>query len=279
MVLRHSAASRAKRIDGVLVYLGIGRYNSLLLRLVSASDRRWNQVSPMINHPENTAANGKVYSTAQSALDGIADEAFVLIAGFAGLGAPQSLLRGLAATGVSELTLICQGAWLPQAGTFGIDDLVAAGQVKKMISPMPFHPESGGAVKELWELGKLELEVVPQGILAERMRAGGAGIGGVFLPTGAGTRFAEGRELRIFDGKEHVLEFALNADFALLRAKEADTLGNLVYEGTGRNWNPTMAMAAAVTVAEVDQVKDPGGINPELVITQAIFIDRLVLAA
>ena len=133
-------------------------------------------------------------------------------------------------------------------------------------------------MKELWESGKLELEVVPQGVLAERLRAGGAGIGGVFLPTGVRTRFAEGKELRPFDGKEYVLEFALKADFALLRAKTADTLGNMVYEGTGRNWNPIMAMAAAVTVAEVDQVVEPGGLDPELVITQAIFIDRLVLA-
>jgi 3-oxoacid CoA-transferase subunit A len=115
--------------------------------------------------------------------------------------------------------------------------------------------------------------------LAERLRAGGAGIGGVFLPTGAETRFTEGKELRPFEGKEHVLEFALKADFALLRAKSADTLGNMVYEGTSRNWNPIMAMAAAVTVAEVDQVVEPGGIDPEFVITQAIFIDRLVLSA
>ena len=232
----------------------------------------------MTSHPENTAANSKVYSTAGSALDGIGDGASVLIAGFAGSGEPESLLRGLASTGVSNLTIICQGAWLPEQGTFGIADLVSGGHVKKMVSPMPFHPESGGVVKELWEGGELELEVVPQGILVERMRAGGAGIGGVFLPTGAGTRFADGKEQRIFNGKEHVLELALKADFALLRAKRADTLGNLVYEGTGRNWNPTMAMAAKVTVAEVDQVVDPGGIDPELVITQAIFIDRLVLA-
>ena len=232
----------------------------------------------MTSHPENTAANSKVYSTAGSALDGIGDGASVLIAGFAGSGEPESLLRGLASTGASNLTIICQGAWLPEQGTFGIADLVSGGHVKKMVSPMPFHPESGGVVKELWEAGELELEVVPQGILVERMRAGGAGIGGVFLPTGAGTRFADGKEQRIFNGREHVLELALKADFALLRAKRADTLGNLVYEGTGRNWNPTMAMAAKVTVAEVDQVVDPGGIDPELVITQAIFIDRLVLA-
>ena len=232
----------------------------------------------MTSQPDNTAANGKVYSSARSALDGITNGATVLVAGFAGSGVPESLLRGLAATGASELTLICQGTWLPQDGVFGIADLVAAGRVKKMVSPMPFHPESGGPVKELWEAGKLELEVIPQGIMAEKLRAGGAGIGGVFLPTGAGTRFTEGRELRPFDGREHVLEFALKADFALLRAKSADTLGNMVYEGTSRNWNPIMAMAAAVTVAEVDQVVEPGGIDPEFVITQAIFIDRLVLS-
>ncbi len=155
----------------------------------------------------------------------------------------------------------------------------AGGQIRKMISPMPFHPEYGGPVKDLWQSGDLELEVVPQGVLAERLRAGGAGIGGVFLPTGVGTRFSEGKETRQFDGKVHILEFALKADFALLRAQAADTLGNMVYEGTGRNWNHTMAMSAAVTVAEVDQVHEVGGINPELVITQAIFIDRLVLAA
>jgi len=228
---------------------------------------------------ENAAANGKVYPSAQAALEGISNGASVLVAGFAGAGVPETLLRGLADTGASELTLICQGTWVPESGKFGIADLVAAGQVKKMVSPLPFHPEHGGPVKELWQSGKLELEVVPQGVLAERLRAGGAGIGGVFLPTGDATRFTEGKELRPFGGKEHVLEFALKADVALLRAKEADTLGNLVYEGTGRNWNPIMAMAGAETIAEVDRVVDPGGIDPESVITQAIFIDRLVLTS
>jgi len=233
----------------------------------------------MSTDPENQLARGKLFPSAQAALAGLAEGASVLVAGFAGSGAPEKLLQGLANIGVSGLTLICQGVWLPKPGVFGVADLVATGQVKKMVSPMPFHPEAGGSVKDLWKSGKLELEVVPQGVLAERLRAGGAGIGGVFLPTGAGTRFSEGKETRPFDGKEHVLEFALKADFALLRAKSADTLGNMVYETTGRNWNPTMAMAAAVTVAEVDQVVEPGGVNPELVITQAIFIDRLVLAA
>ena len=233
----------------------------------------------MTSVPEIPPANGKVYHSAQAALEGITDGASVLVAGYAGCGIPEKLLRGLAETGVSGLTLICQGAWVPEERVFGVADLVANGQVKKMVSPLPFHPEHGGPVKEMWESGKLELEVVLQGVLAERLRAGGAGIGGVFLPTGAGTRFSEGKETRQFDGKDHVLESALKADFALLRAKTADTLGNLEYQGTGRNWNPTMAMAAALTVAEVDRVLEPGGINPEVVITQAIFIDRLVLAA
>jgi 3-oxoadipate CoA-transferase alpha subunit len=240
----------------------------------------------MTSVPENTSRQGKVFPTAQAALEDITEGASVLVAGFAGCGTPEKLLRGLAETGVGGLTLICQGAWTPDgniADRFGVADLVAAEQVKKMISPMPFFPqtggpENGGPVKALWEAGKLELEIVPQGILAERLRAGGAGIGGVFLPTGSGTRFAEGKEVRQFAGKDHILEVALKADFALLRAQAADTLGNLVYQGTGRNWNPTMAMAAAVTVAEVDQMHEPGGLDPELVITQAIFIDRIVLA-
>lgn len=236
----------------------------------------------MTSAPENTPGDltkqGKLYSSALAALEGISNDATVLVAGFAGCGIPQKLLRGLAESGVSGLTLICQGAWIQEPGDFTVTDLVASGQVKKMISPMPFHPVQGGVVKEQWESGELEIEIVSQGVLAERLRAGGAGIGGVFLPSSSGTRFAEGKEVRQYDGCEHVLELALKADFALLRAQAADTLGNMVYDGTARNWNPTMAMAAAVTVVEVDAVHDPGGIDPELVITQAIFIDRLVLS-
>lgn len=232
----------------------------------------------MTSVPENPSRRGKVFAPARAALEDVADGAAVLIAGFAGCGVPEQLLRGLAETGVRELTLICQGAWPQESGRFGVADLVAGGQVKKMISPLPFHVENGGPVKDGWQAGELELEIVPQGVLAERLRAGGAGIGGVFLPTGVGTRFAEGKEVRQFQGKDHILEIAVKADFALIRAHSADTLGNLVYQGTGRNWNPIMATAASVTVAEVDQVHEPGGLDPELVITQAIFIDRMVLA-
>ena len=233
----------------------------------------------MTNVPEYSSPQGKVFTSAGAALQDVTCGSSVLVAGFAACGIPEKLLRGLAETGIGELTLICQGAWPQEAGRFGVADLVAGGQVKKIISPLPFHPNNGGPVKDLWEAGKLELEIVPQGILAERLRAGGSGLGGVFLPTGVGTRFTEGKEVRQFNGEDHVLEAALKADFALLRAQAADALGNLVFQGTGRNWNPTMAMAAAITVAEVDEVLEPGGLDPELVITQAIFIDRLVVAA
>ena len=157
-----------------------------------------------------------------------------------------------------------------------MNSLVEAGQVLKIISPLPFDPRQGGPVKQMWERGQLDLEVQPVGVLAERIRAGGAGIGGSFLPAGAGTRFAEGREVRTIDGRDYLFQPAIRADFALLRAAVADTLGNLVYSGTGRNWNPIMAMSARVAIAEVDEIREPGGIDPETVITPAIYIQRVV---
>ena len=221
----------------------------------------------------------KVYSSADAALSDVIDGAVVLIAGYAGQGAPETLIRALVANGAKNLTCVCQGAWPTGSEAGGEVDvalLAEAGLIGKLISPLPFHPRHGGPVKEQWEAGNLELETVPTGILAERLRAGGAGMGGVFLPTGAGTRFAQGKEVREIDGRDHLFQPALKADFALLRAHAADTLGNLVYQGAQRNWNPIMAMAAAVTVVEVDQVHELGGIDPELVITPAIFVDRIV---
>jgi 3-oxoadipate CoA-transferase alpha subunit len=232
---------------------------------------------------ENTGSQSttsrKVYPSAAAALAGLTDGAVVVIGGYAGRGVPETLVRALLVAGVKDLTCVCQGSWPRQAeflDRVDVADLVEAGLVKKLIAPLPFHPEHGGPVRDLWESGKLELEAVPTGVLAERLRAGGAGIGGVFLPTGAGTRFANGTEVREIDGRDHLFQPALKADFALLRADAADTLGNLVYRGTQRNWNPIMAMCAAITVAEVDLVHEPGGIDPELVITPAIFVDRIV---
>ena len=163
-----------------------------------------------------------------------------------------------------------------------MESLLAGGQVSRLVSPLPFRPrdgslQDGNVVEARWKSGSLEIEVIPQGVLAERLRAGGAGLGGVFISTGAGTRFGTGKELRQFDGKDHVFEPALHADFALLRGNAADNLGNLVYSGAQRNWNPVMAMAGAISIAEVDEVFEPGGLDPELVITPGIFVHRIVL--
>ena len=244
------------------------------------------------------SARNKVFSSAEAAVADIFDGAVVLVAGFAGCGCPEGLLRALRANGVGNLTAVCHGAWpaRSEAGSgpiaspaasnrslSGIEALVEAGQVRKLISPLAFYPGHGGPkhvgpVEARWRSGDLEIEVVPQGILAERLRAGGAGLGGVFIPAGAGTRFGEGREVRRFGGRDHVFEPALHADFALLRADTADTLGNLLYRDTQRNWNPVMAMAARVSIVEVSRVLEPGGLDPEAVITPGIFINRIVIA-
>ena len=221
----------------------------------------------------------KVYSDPPAALAGLGDGVSLLVGGFAGHGEPEGLLEAVVSSGARGLTLISQGAGPPDSVPVGINRLVETGAVRKLISPLPFHPRYGGPVRDKWEARELELEVQPAGVLAERIRAGGAGIGGLFLPTGAGTRFADGREVRQFNGRDHVFQPALRADFALLRASAADTLGNLVYAGTQRNWNPIMAMAARVSVAEVDEILDTGGLDPELVITPAIFVQRIVLSS
>jgi 3-oxoadipate CoA-transferase alpha subunit len=224
------------------------------------------------------ASLNKVYETAAFAISDIPDGATLLVGGYAGHAEPETLLGAIIAGGKRDLTVICQGSGPTDHGRTGISSVVEAGSVRRMISPLPFNPREDGPVKRLWQSGQLELEVQPAGVLAERIRAGGAGIGGFYLPTGAGTRFAEGCEVRLIDGREHIFRPALKADFALLRASVADTLGNLVYEGTGRNWNPVMAMAAGVTIAEVDEILEPGGIDPEIVITPAIFVHRIVTA-
>jgi 3-oxoadipate CoA-transferase alpha subunit len=217
-----------------------------------------------------------VFSSPETAVADVFDGAVVLIGGFAGDGIPESLLEALGRQRARDLTCICQGVWPAPSDASGVAQLVANGQVKKLISPLPIYPGVGGPVEERWRSEELEVEVVPQGTLAERLRAGGAGLGGVFLPTGVGVRFQDGKESRRFGGQECILELPLHADFALLRADAADTLGNLVYRGTRRNWNPVMAMAATITIAEVDQIYEPGGLDPEAVITPGIFVRRVI---
>ena len=228
----------------------------------------------------SSSANGlnKVSQSAESALTGLYDGATLLVGGFHGHGEPETLLRAVIASGTKGLTVISGGAGAPRSGHSDLHALVESGRVSKLISPLPFDPRNGGAVREKWEKGDLELETLPVGVLTERIRAGGAGIGGFYLPAGANTRFAENAETREIDGRPHLLQTGLKADFALLRASAADTLGNLVYDATQRNWNPVMAMAARVSIAEVDEVREPGELDPELVITPAIFVQRITVS-
>ena len=218
---------------------------------------------------------GKVYSSAQAALAGVQEGSVVLISSFAQFGVPRELVNALAETGVGGLTIIsCDGATPGLAPK--ISQLVSNGQVSKLISPLPFPAGKGGVIQERWQSGQLEIEVVPQGILVERLRAGGAGIGGVFLPTAVGTRFENGRERRSFAGGEAVLEMPLRADYALIEVRIADTLGSAIYNASARNAAPVMAMAARITVAEAGMIVEPGKLDPEAIISPGIFVNRIV---
>ena len=218
----------------------------------------------------------KVFDSATDALSDLFDGATVLISGHNGAGVPESLIRAVIESSVRDLICVCQGAWPHSPESVGLADLVESGKVSKLITPQGFDPIRPGPVKQVWEDGQLQVEIVPQGVLAEQLRAGGAGLGGVFIPDGVGTRFQDGREVRRFNGREYVFREAIRADFALLRAAAADFVGNLTYRGTQRNWNPPMAMAARISVAEVDEIFEPGSIDPELVITPGIFVNRIV---
>lgn len=218
----------------------------------------------------------KVFDSPAVALSDLFDGASILISGHNGTGVPESLIRAVIASSVSGLTCVCQGAWPHGPESADLADLAESGKVSKLITPQGFDPTRPGPVKQSWEDGRLQVEIVPQGVLAEQLRAGGAGLGGVFIPEGVGTRFQDGQEVRIFNGREHIFRPAIRADFALLRADAADLVGNLTYQGTQRNWNPVMAMAARISVAEVDEIFEPGGIDPELVVTPGIFVDRIV---
>jgi 3-oxoadipate CoA-transferase, alpha subunit len=209
-----------------------------------------------------------------TAVRGISDGSSVLIGGFGRAGLPFALIDALRRSGARDLTVVNNNAG---NGTTGLAALLAAGRVRKIICSFPRQSDSF-VFDELYRTGKIELEVVPQGNLAERIRAGGAGIGGFYTPTGVGTLLAEGKEQRTIDGRRYVLEYPITADVALIRAHRADRLGNLVYRKTGRNFGPIMATAAALTIAEVSKVVPIGGIDPEAVITPGIFVDRVVVA-
>jgi 3-oxoadipate CoA-transferase alpha subunit len=214
----------------------------------------------------------KVVPDVAAALEGVADGATVLIGGFGLAGHPIALIDGLLAQGARDLTIVCNNAG---NGDFGVAALLREGRVRKVMCSFPRQADSY-VFDALYRAGKVELEVVPQGNLAERIRAGGAGIGGFFSPTGVGTILAEGKETREIEGRTYVLESPIHADLALLGAYLGDRLGNLVYRKTSRNFNPVMATAATTSIAQVDRVVEVGELDPEAVVTPGIFVDRVV---
>jgi 3-oxoadipate CoA-transferase alpha subunit len=215
-----------------------------------------------------------VCASVDEAVAGVADGSTVLVSGFGGAGMPYALLAALVRSGARELTVVNNNAG---NGDTGLAALLAAGHVRKVICSYPRQTDSY-VFDELYRAGKVELEVVPQGTLAERIRAGGAGIGGFYSRTGVGTPLAAGKEVRTIDGVDYLFELPLRADVALVRAHRADELGNLVYRKTARNFGPIMATAADLTVVEVSDVVPVGGIDPEHVVTPGIFVDRVVIA-
>jgi 3-oxoadipate CoA-transferase alpha subunit len=202
----------------------------------------------------------------------VTDGATVLIGGFGTAGQPVELIDALRRRGARDLTVVNNNAG---NGDHGLAALLATGNVRKIICSFPRQTDSW-VFDELYRSGRIELEVVPQGTLAERMRAAGAGIGGFYCPTGVGTLLGEGKECRTIDGRDYLLELPLPGDVALIKAHTADTLGNLVYRKTARNFGPVMATAAALTIAQVERVVEPGGLDPEAVVTPGIYVDRLV---
>lgn len=209
--------------------------------------------------------------TLASALEGIEDGATVMIGGFGAVGQPDALVDALSDTGVRDLTIIANNAgWSSETG---ISRLMANGCARKLVCSFPKGSE---ICKTLFDAGQLELEIVPQGTLAERIRCGGAGIPAFFTPTGAGTILAEGKETREFDGRLYVMERALTADVALVEAWKADRWGNLIYRGSSRNFNPIMAMAARLTIAQAHELVDGNGLDPNMIATPGIFVNRVV---
>ena len=210
--------------------------------------------------------------SAAEAVSVIDDGAVVLIGGFGSAGSPVDLVHALIDQGTKNLVVVNNNTG---NGQVGLAALIANGQVRKMICSYPRSTFSK-VFPEMYRAGRIELELVPQGTLAERLRAGAAGIPAFYTPTAVGTPLADGKELREFDGREHVMEYALKGDFALIRCETADHMGNLTYNKTARNFAPVMCMAARTTIVPAQRVVEPGGINPEHVVTPGIFVDRVV---
>ena len=217
----------------------------------------------------------KTVVSLEAAVADVRDGATVMIGGFGLAGQPAALIDALIAQGARDLTVVNNNAG---NGELGLAALLKARRVRKIICSFPRQSDSH-VFDALYRKGEIELEVVPQGNLAERIRAAGAGIGAFYTPTGHGTLLAEGKETRVIAGRPHVLEYPLAADFALIKAHRGDRLGNLVYRKAARNFGPIMASAAACTVAQVDALVEVGALDPEAIVTPGIFVCRVVAIA
>jgi len=215
--------------------------------------------------------------TPDEAVADIPNGASIMIGGFAGGGQPFELVRALARRGARDLTIITNNISVHD----NTDLLAQRGLIRKAIAsfPVPASESAPSALDRLFKAGQIEVETVPQGTLAERIRAGGAGLGGFYTPTGVGTLAAEGKEVRIIDGREYLFERPIRADFALIRAFQADTMGNLIYRGTARNFNPVMATAADIVICQVEEIVPVGALDPERIATPGIYVDRLCIVA
>jgi len=214
----------------------------------------------------------KVVPSVEAALADVRDGSTILIGGFGGAGVPAELIDALIAQGARELTIVNNNAGNAE---FGVAALLKAGRVRKIICTYPRLNDSY-VFEGLYRAGKIELELVPQGTLSERMRAAGAGIGAFYTPTGYGTDLAKGKETRMIDGKGQVLEHPLRGDVALVKAERGDRWGNLVYSKSARNFGPTMASAAKCTIAQVYEIAELGALDPECIVTPGIFVTRVV---
>ncbi len=211
----------------------------------------------------------KLVKNAEEAMQGIQDGMTLMVGGFGLCGIPENCIAALVKMGLKNLTCISNNAGVDG---FGLGLLLQGRQIKKMISS--YVGENDEFERQMLS-GELEVDLIPQGSLAERCRAGGAGIPAFFTPAGYGTEIAEGKEVRWFNGKPHILESALTADFALVKAWKGDTAGNLIFKGTARNFNPVMAMAGKITIAEVEELVEPGELDPYFVHTPGIFVQRI----
>ncbi|MBX6745098.1 MAG: 3-oxoacid CoA-transferase subunit A [Acetobacteraceae bacterium] len=214
----------------------------------------------------------KIVQSIAEALSGIKDGSTVLIGGFGSVGQPDALIEGLIEQGAKDLVAVLNNAGV---GRVGVARLMELGRVRKIICSFP-RSSDPVVFETLYRAGKIELEIVPQGTLAERIRAAGAGIPAFFTPTGAGTLLGQGKETREYNGRPHVLETAIKGDVALIEAWEADRWGNLVYRGSGANFNPVMATAAELTIAQVQHIRELGELHPHMIGTPGVYVDRVV---